>query len=83
MKLKIKDVEYKLNWGLTAFGLAGEELGLNPYEVMDKMMGDSIVANTMTYYALLTGYRIDQDDKFAKLPFGEMKFVEWLEEQPQ
>lgn len=83
MKLKINEQEYRLYWGLPAFGLAGEDLGgLSPYEIISDM-GNPNVANTLTYYALLVGYRIDNDDKHAKLPFGEMKFNEWLESQPQ
>lgn len=83
MKLTIENEEYTLYWGLPAFGLASEELGgMTPYEIIGDM-GNPNTANTITYFALLLGYRIEKDDKFAKLPFGEMKFVKWLEQQPQ
>lgn len=85
MKLKINDVEYKLNWSIPAFQLAGKELGFDNYSrVLEGVFtNEDGVMDTLTYSALLLAYRIQEDDKTAKLPFGEMVFVDWVYQQPQ
>lgn len=85
MKLKINDEEYKLNWSIPAFQLAGKELGFDNYlRVIEGVMtNEDGVMDTLTYSALLLAHRIKEDDKTAKLPFGEMAFVDWVYNQPQ
>lgn len=83
MKLKIDGKEYGLYWGLPAFGAAGEDLnGMTPTEIIGNMSNVN-VSNTLAYHAISLWYKINEDDKHAKLPFGEMRFISWLDEQPQ
>lgn len=85
MKLKIDNVEYNIYWGIPAFGKASEQLGYDsPFailaDVLDSKQG---VMEVLLYHALTLGLQIKEDDRTASLPFGEMKLLEWIWEQPQ
>lgn len=80
MKLKIKDEEITLNWGLGAFSHVKDDLGLEIDEVITKF-SEHKVNIALCYSALLNGYQVEKDDDFIKLPFSKAYFANWLEQQ--
>lgn len=82
MKLKIKDKEYGLNWGLGAFSIVMEEMDLSIEEIIARF-SEHKVNTALTYSALLNAYRVQLDDDYATLEFGKTYFASWLEEQSQ
>lgn len=82
MKLKIKEKEYSLNWGLGTFGLVEEELDMDIDGVFAEFNKHKV--NTLlVYYAILNSERVKNDDDYFTLDFGKSFFSDWLDQQPQ
>lgn len=87
MKLKIKEIEYKLNWGFGTFAEVIERIGekhnlVNEVDVIANFNNRKVYLETI-YCALLVGKKIELDDDDYKLPFGKATLQDWIEEQPQ
>ena len=87
MKLKIKEIEYKLNWGFGTFAEVIERIGekhnlVNEVDVIANFNNRKVYLETI-YCALLVGKQIELDDDDYKLPFGKATLQDWIEEQPQ
>ena len=87
MKLKIKEIEYKLNWGFGTFAEVIERIGekhnlVNEVDVIANFNNRKVYLETI-YCALLVGKQIELDDDDYKLPFSKATLQDWIEEQPQ
>lgn len=82
MKLKIKEKEYSLNWGLGTFGLVEEELDMDIDGVFAEFNKHK-VNTSLVYYAILNSERVKNDDDYFTLDFGKSFFSDWLDQQPQ
>lgn len=87
MKLKIKDVEYKLNWGFGTFSEVIERIGdkynlVNEVDVIANFSNRKVYLETI-YCAMLVGKQIELDDDDYTLPFSKATLNNWIEEQPQ
>ena len=87
MKLKIKEIEYKLNWGFGTFAEVIERIGdkhnlVNEVDVIANFNNRKVYLETI-YCAMLVGKQIELDDDDYKLPFGKATLQDWIEEQPQ
>ena len=80
MKLKIDGSNYNLNFGLGAFELAGDKLGMSPDEITLNVT-DSKIFNHLVYCAMVNALKIE--DEYAELPFSYHKFLSEIEQMPE